>query len=386
MCSLKRVWLAFVPLLSLLGGHFVTSAEPMSHDLVIERFPAEVRSSWDYRRTFYVEIHDTVHGGVSQMVWVDSLHAVFVEMDTVRGWECFKYHSKLFSGGDVFFNTQWYAQPETAFLEVAYFYPTHAGPPWKSPSEVRFEFGDRSFESIDQFRMYLYQLRISGFSRTSPETTFWKPPKKLFVFPMRVGMLWVSMGEPWKEEREVAEEEKIRVPGGDFHTLRIEMRPDISGVNLKLYEWLSEEGVIKDSAHFGPSPISDEFGQVYGYMVGYDRYELVGPAKTVVADTDFEDRGPSCFSLDQNYPNPFNRSTVIRFSVSVANPTETSLKVYNILGQEVRNLVHAQKLTGTYEILWDACDSRGNQVASGVYFYRLKVGQYTKCRRMLFLE
>lgn len=383
----RCIFLVFVSVFSvLIWAQPAAQAEPLTDDLIITRFPTEIRNSWDYRRTFYTEIHDTAHGGVSQVLWVDSLHAVFIELDTIHGWECFKYCSKLFSGGDVFFNTEWYAHPDTAFFKIAYFSPTHAGPPWKSPSRFRLEFGDRSFESMDQFRLYLYQLRISGFASASSETTFWKPPKKLFVFPMAVGMLWVSMGEPWKEEREVRAEERIRVPAGDFHTLRMEMRPDIRGVNLKLYGWLSDEGVIKDSAHFGPSPVWDELGQVYGYMVGYDRYELVGPTKTAVADQGQEEKKPQRLWLAQNYPNPFNPNTVIRFSLSTDGPTQTSLRIYNLLGQEVRILVDQQKATGTYEVVWDGKDSKGRQVANGIYLYRLEAGEFTESKKMLLLK
>lgn len=387
MRFLRCMLLVFVSAFSvLIWAQLNAPAEPLNDDLMITRFPTEVRNSWDYRRTFYVEIHDTTHSATGKMLWEDSLHAVFVELDTIHGWECFKYCSKLFSAGDVFYNTEWHAHPDSAFFTIAYFSPTHAGPPWKSPSKFRFKFGDRTFESIDQFRLYLYKLRISGFASASSETTFWKPPKKLFVFPMTVGMLWVSMGEPWKEEREVMAEERITVPAGDFHTLRMEMRPDIRGVDLKLYGWLSGEGVIKDSAHFGPSPVADEFGQIYGYMVGYDRYELVGSEKTAVADEGQEEKKPQRLWLAQNYPNPFNPNTVIRFSLHVAHPTEASLKIYNILGQEVRNLINQPMVTGTYEVVWDGKDSQGREVANGIYFYRLKVGQFTECRRMLLLK
>jgi hypothetical protein len=379
-------------LATLIFMQFFIQVQPASGELVISRFPTEVGSSWDYRRTFCLEVHDLARREFGQTLWVDSLHAVFAEMDTLLGMECFRYVSRLFSGGDVFSNTQWYTQPETSLVEVAYFSPTHSGPPWKGPGELRFRFGDRSFESLDQFRRYLYQFRISGFARASSETSFWKPPKKLFVFPMTVGAIWVSMGEPWKEEREVTAEEKINVPAGDFLTLRIDIRPDIGGVNLKLYEWLSEQGVIKDSLEFGPTPLLDEFGQVYGYLVGYDRYELVAPTKSAVEDPESENRKPICVSLAQNYPNPFNPVTSIQYAIgsgqanAVQGPIHTTLRIYNIMGQRVRILVDEMMDPGSYEVVWDGRDSRGREVSSGVYFCRLQAGGSTDCKMMLLLK
>jgi hypothetical protein len=382
----------FAAFATLICMQFFIQARLASGGLVISRFPARVRSSWDYRRTFYLEVHEFDRREYSQTSWVDSLHAVIVEMDTLLGLPCFRYVSRLFSGGDVFFNTQWYAQSETSLVEVAYFSPTHSGPPWKSPGELRFRFGDRSFESVDQFRHYLYQFRISGFARASSDTGFWKPPKKLFVFPMTVGATWVSMGEPWKEERGVTAEEKISVPAGDFLTLRIDIRPDIGGVNLKLYEWLSEQGVIKDSLEFGPTPLLDEFGQVYGYLVGYDRYELVTPAKSAVEEGESGSKKPVCVSLAQNYPNPFNPATSIVYTIgsrqasAVQGPIHTTLRIYNVMGQGVRTLVDEMMQPGSHEVVWDGRDSRGRQVSSGVYFCRLEAGGATDCKRMLLLK
>jgi hypothetical protein len=386
-CLFALFFVAFATMICLQS---LVQAKPASGDLVISRFPDKVRSSWNYRRTFYLEVHEFDRREFSQTYWVDSLNAVIVEMDTLLSLPCFRYVSRLFSGEDVFFNTKWYAQSETSLVEVAYFSPTHTGPPWKSPSELRFTFGDRSFESADQLRHYLYQFRISGLARVSSDTSFWDPPKKLFMFPMTVGSMWVSTGEPWKEEREVTAEDKISVPAGDFLTLRIDIRPDISA-DLKLYEWLSEQGVIKDSLEFGPIELSDEFGQVYGYLVGYDRYELVAPVKSAVEESESENQKPICVSLAQNYPNPFNPATSIKYTIggraeAVQGAVHATLCIYNIMGQRVRTLVDEMMQPGSHDVIWDGRNDRGWEVSSGVYFCRLQAGVLTDCKRMLLLK
>ena len=124
-----------------------------------------------------------------------------------------------------------------------------------------------------------------------------------------------------------------------------------------------------------------------------------------------ESRVPSGFSLSQNYPNPFNPSTTIHYQIPDARVKKqdtgqthqdnrrgsylasyllplVSLKIYNILGQEVRTLVDAPKESGYHAVTWDGKDSFGHEVASGVYFYRLSVdgGKWSKTRRMVLMR
>lgn len=85
------------------------------------------------------------------------------------------------------------------------------------------------------------------------------------------------------------------------------------------------------------------------------------------------------FSLEQNYPNPFNPTTSIEYQVS-ANENVT-LKVYDLLGNEIITLVNEQKSPGIYETSFDA-----SQLSSGVYFYKLNNGGYTQTKKMLLLK
>lgn len=88
---------------------------------------------------------------------------------------------------------------------------------------------------------------------------------------------------------------------------------------------------------------------------------------------------PSQFSLSQNYPNPFNPTTTIEFSVP--GSVFVSLKVYDVLGREVRTLVNAVKKMGSYEVRFDA-----SGLSSGVYFYRIQAGAYTVVKKMLLVK
>ncbi|MFQ6091186.1 MAG: FG-GAP-like repeat-containing protein [bacterium] len=110
---------------------------------------------------------------------------------------------------------------------------------------------------------------------------------------------------------------------------------------------------------------------------------------------------PSQFALFQNYPNPFNPTTTIQYTIpsrehrgksggkgvdSELSALRSTLKIYNILGQEVRTLLDEHQKPGYYTVTWDGRDENGREVASGVYFYRLTAGEYTYTKRMVLLR
>jgi flagellar hook assembly protein FlgD len=96
---------------------------------------------------------------------------------------------------------------------------------------------------------------------------------------------------------------------------------------------------------------------------------------------------PNQYDLVQNYPNPFNPTTTIQYAVcSEQSPAHISLKIYNLLGQEVRTLVDETREAGYYTVTWDGRDDWGSEVASGVYFYRLTAGEYSAARRMVLMK
>jgi hypothetical protein len=88
---------------------------------------------------------------------------------------------------------------------------------------------------------------------------------------------------------------------------------------------------------------------------------------------------PSRFQLFQNYPNPFNSRTVISWQLAVGNNVD--LSIYNILGQKVATLVSGKQKAGVHRVEWDA-----SEYASGLYFYMLSAGGYTKVRKLLLIR
>ncbi|MCH7972961.1 MAG: T9SS type A sorting domain-containing protein [Bacteroidetes bacterium] len=90
------------------------------------------------------------------------------------------------------------------------------------------------------------------------------------------------------------------------------------------------------------------------------------------------------YFLSQNYPNPFNPETTIRFTISEAS--FVILKIYNMLGQDVKTMVNRQKNAGTYSLLWKGDNDFGQKVASGTYIYRIIAGQNIFTKKMILLK
>ena len=93
---------------------------------------------------------------------------------------------------------------------------------------------------------------------------------------------------------------------------------------------------------------------------------------------------PQTFVLNQNYPNPFNPTTQINYQL--AKDVHVKLTIYNMLGQEVRQLVNDLQQAGTYRIFWDARDQSGSAVPTGIYHYRLQAGNFISVKKMILTK
>jgi hypothetical protein len=115
---------------------------------------------------------------------------------------------------------------------------------------------------------------------------------------------------------------------------------------------------------------------IYNYRL--NQIDFDGTQKNV-GETTVNLIRPEKFSLEQNYPNPFNPSTKIEFTIPQSS--FVNLKVYNILGKEVSNLVNEEKPAGSYEVKFN-----GSNLSSGIYFYTLKTGSYIQTKKLILLK
>ena len=127
--------------------------------------------------------------------------------------------------------------------------------------------------------------------------------------------------------------------------------------------------------------------------------KLPTPEAGILLDVEkIENEIPTSFTLEQNYPNPFNPSTIISYSLpsvtlSGALPTgrqvegsRVILKIYDILGKEVKTLVNQEQSSGVYQVTWNGDDQLGNKVSTGVYFYKIDAGEFIQTKKMLLIK
>ncbi|MBP9119980.1 MAG: T9SS type A sorting domain-containing protein [Ignavibacterium sp.] len=88
---------------------------------------------------------------------------------------------------------------------------------------------------------------------------------------------------------------------------------------------------------------------------------------------------PSEYHLEQNYPNPFNPTTKIRYSIP--EYSSVTLKVFNLLGEEIETLFNGEQSAGVYEATFDA-----SKLSSGIYFYALQTDNFSSSKKMILIR
>jgi len=103
-----------------------------------------------------------------------------------------------------------------------------------------------------------------------------------------------------------------------------------------------------------------------------------------IVSTETQNNLPVDFSLSQNYPNPFNPSTSIKYAIG--NRQFVTLKVYDVLGNEIKTLVDEEKPAGTYEVEFNSHSGNVRNLTSGVYFYQIKAGDFVETKKMVLMK
>ncbi|MFC1725743.1 FISUMP domain-containing protein [candidate division KSB1 bacterium] len=93
---------------------------------------------------------------------------------------------------------------------------------------------------------------------------------------------------------------------------------------------------------------------------------------------------PADYSLEHNYPNPFNPATTLKYSIP--RTSIVNLKIYNILGQEIKTLINEKQPAGYHSVKWDGTNNNGVKVNSGVYVYRLQTGDFVETKKMVLMK
>lgn len=132
-----------------------------------------------------------------------------------------------------------------------------------------------------------------------------------------------------------------------------------------------------------------EFENYFVGSVDYCEPLFVKPTglpKIALGKQEDENLLPKEYFLQQNYPNPFNPNTTIKFGIPDKGNAFVTLKIFNVLGQEVKTLVNEIKTPGIYDIVWNGTDRFNRKVSSGVYFYRIQSNEFVSNKKLLLLK
>jgi len=231
-----------------------------------------------------------------------------------------------------------------------------------------------------QNEFYIDNKNIFGISAKRNASPVYEPPHIgeycSFHFEREFGPLTRSMLPPFEsfddvrtwdvtvESRRISLEHELSWPAG---------RIDNNMLYLYLVDPQREE--IINMSEQNRYPFKPENG-IYNFII-YATQDASFSPKIV----------PLEFKLAQNYPNPFNPETTIRFGIpESADGRRVTLRVFNVLGQEIATLVDRNLAMGYHEVTWNSTNHSGQLVSSGVYFYNLSTGKETIVRKMILVR
>ncbi|GJQ62128.1 MAG: hypothetical protein SCALA702_11810 [Melioribacteraceae bacterium] len=163
---------------------------------------------------------------------------------------------------------------------------------------------------------------------------------------------------------------------GNFDVVNADVIPQFQSTGW-WYDYFSGDSI-------NVSNVTDVINLAPGEFHIYTDVNIPGPGQIILSTEDEEPAEVKDYKLDQNYPNPFNPSTQI--NVSLKEGGNVSLKIYNMLGQEVADLFSGYKNAGRYNFTWNGTDNYGNKVSSGVYLYRVVSENFNSSKKMILMK
>jgi hypothetical protein len=175
--------------------------------------------------------------------------------------------------------------------------------------------------------------------------------------------------------------------------------PDLDGYNILRGKWesgdfemLNETPITETTFtdlsvpdndvywYYVTAVYSGDYGEAESFASNYDS----GSIEDLTGTDDDHLVIPEHFFISQNYPNPFNPVTTI--SYGLPDDADVRIEIYNILGQNVRTLADEHQAAGYRAVIWDGNDDSGNQVSSGIYFYRIEAGDFHASKKMVLIK
>ena len=169
------------------------------------------------------------------------------------------------------------------------------------------------------------------------------------------------------------------------YTLDITVHGETSSVasfSAPLSSFGGMSGVVYASGFLSPAETDSSFTLVLTTPSGY--VEKLPSSGSALSAENLTISVPNDFALFQNFPNPFNPNTSIAYHLQTSSPT--SVTIYDLMGNKVKDLFSGLENPGYKNINWDATDNNGDLVSSGIYFYKLQVGESFDIKRMMYLK
>jgi len=168
--------------------------------------------------------------------------------------------------------------------------------------------------------------------------------------------------------------------------IHTDFRLSVSGEFIGLYDSDANGNGVIDSLSYGQQKDDVSYGR---YPNGSGIFEYLSastPAAVNSVPTSIPAKKeiPDDFRLYQNYPNPFNPETTIKYVITKIS--KVKLEIYNISGQKIKTLVNEIKFPGYSEIIWDGTSDSGAKVSSGIYYYKLRVGDFIQVKKMAYIK
>ena len=174
--------------------------------------------------------------------------------------------------------------------------------------------------------------------------------------------------------------------------------------NIKLTSIFSQALYYQNNSSLRMLSYDDKSGSLEAgkYLIVSIPFDLVNPKDLVIENLIVADENnnsmqnveveivydnpktPVDYTLGQNYPNPFNPSTLIKFSVP--KDDFVTIKVYNMIGQEIITLFSGYTKAGIHTLNWNGMDQSGKQVSSGSYIYRMTAGEFNQSKKMIYMK
>ncbi|MCX8010038.1 MAG: T9SS type A sorting domain-containing protein, partial [Ignavibacteria bacterium] len=148
-----------------------------------------------------------------------------------------------------------------------------------------------------------------------------------------------------------------------------------------LYDGVNRPAFGFDPANNGRAWDKDTSGN---WTAWNETYFMRAKIKTTTSIAELDNKIPKDFSISQNFPNPFNPQTKIKYSLPKGEYVK--IKVFDVNGKEVAELVNNYQSPGNYTVEWNGRNNFGQQVSSGIYFYQIEAGKYKETKKMTLIK